>query len=1074
MSTTPRPDWMDSRLFQRNRLPARAWFTPFPDETGARLGDYRQSPLRKSLNGNWKFYFADSPEEAPEAFHTGSKDCLDTWDTIPVPSHWQLQGYGRACYTNQVYPFPADPPFVPTDNPTGCYLKQFEWKLPEADAPGPVYLRFDGVDSAFHCWVNGEEVGYSQGSRLPAEFEISRHLRSGSNVLAVKVYQYSDGSYLESQDTWWFSGIFRDVTLIAPGGTHLWDAKVATTFDDDHVDCTLSVEAAYATTVGETNSPASDGWQAQPVLLDSEGNVVDCGLDSIGLAFDAKGKATASISALVRKPLPWTAETPHLYTLLLNLLNPEGKVVESVPFTVGFRTVKIANGNLLVNGRAILFRGANRHDFDCEKGRALSLEDMEADILLMKRHNLNAVRTAHYPNHPAFLDLCDRYGLWVIDECDLEVHGFQPVDAGMNRLAIDGDWRDAFVERMQRMVERDKNHPSIVLWSLGNETGIGPNHVAMADWTRQADPTRPIHYEGDHEAVVADVYSRMYASVDESRAIGRGDAHYTIPGFKPAPSQYLDKPYILCEYVHAMGNGPGGMKEYQDAFYQYRRLQGGFVWDWIDQGIKQTTPDGRVWYAYGGDFGDWPNDHDFCINGLIFPDRTPSPALIEFKKVIQPVQFEASDLASGKILMRNRYDYLTLDHLSLVWRVLENGRPVTSGECETPTLAPDESVVIEAPFEIPETLAPGGEYTLDLSLKMKEGAEWAEAGHEVAWAQFILPAKGPEVAPLAVDAYPALQVNQSRTELVVSNDNMKVVFDKVRGRIRTLEASGQEIMLAGPQLTFYRAPTRNDDAGHKDESLTAQWRKAGLDHLTHRIDAFDTEIRSNKLARVRVRSRIAAPTQVCGFRCEYIYHILGSGDIFLEVRGDPQGAQLPNELPRIGLELELPGSMEQVMWYGLGPNETYPDIIQSGRLGEWELPLDELTTPYVVPQENGNRSGVRWARFLKPDGSGLMAAGQPLINFSAHSCTTSDLDKAWHLHELPHRDTYTVHLDHAQTGIGSHSCGPGTLPQYRLWTAPFSFSVRLRHVGPARENAESGASQEDSLWPLPTLDELTL
>ncbi|MET0134807.1 MAG: glycoside hydrolase family 2 TIM barrel-domain containing protein, partial [Kibdelosporangium sp.] len=620
-----------------------------------------------SLNGDWRFHLSPSPAAAPDGFSDPGFDD-SSWSTLPVPSNWQMHGHGKPAYTNVQYPFPVDPPYVPSENPTGDYRVSFpvsqEW------LSQPAVLRFDGIDSCGRIWLNGTELGVTRGSRLPTEFDVSAVLRAGDNVLAVRVHQWSSGSYLEDQDMWWLSGIFRDVTLLARpvGGIN---------------DYWLRADYDHTTGAGLLRVSAD-----VPALL----SIPELGIDNESIA--------AQIAA--GRVEPWTAETPRLYDGTLST------ATERVALRIGFRTVSIADGQLRVNGRPIMFKGVNRHEHHPVHGRAVPYETARADVMLMKQHNINAVRTSHYPPHPAFLELCDEFGLWVIDECDLETHGFAEVGWKRNPSS-DPRWKDAYLNRMTRMVERDKNHASIVMWSLGNEAHTGPNLAAMANWARHRDPTRPIHYEGDHDCTYVDVHSRMYATHAEVVAIGEANA----------------MPFIQCEYAHAMGNGPGGLPEYRELFEQYPNCQGGFIWEWLDHGILQRAADGREFYAYGGDFGEENHDGSFVIDGLLFPDRTPSPGLVEFAKISEPVR-----IGPG-LTVSNHYDFLSLDHVAFTWTLEQEGAEVATGSLRVPGVQAGQSVTVAMP-ELPATT---GESWLTVTAALAEDSPWAPAGQVLGWGQ---------------------------------------------------------------------------------------------------------------------------------------------------------------------------------------------------------------------------------------------------------------------------------------------------------------------------------------------------
>ncbi|WP_372632703.1 glycoside hydrolase family 2 TIM barrel-domain containing protein [Cohnella sp.] len=991
-------DWENIQVLERGRAKSRAYFIPFPSASEALGYDRGSSPWFKSLNGFWKFKYAERPDLAPEKFYEEGY-AIGAWDDIRVPGHWQLQGYGNPHYTDLYYPFPVDPPRVPNDNPTGCYVRQFE--LPGHWNGRKIAIKFDGVDSAFHVWINGQFVGYSQGSRLTSEFDVTPYVIGGVNRLAVRVYQWSDGSYLEDQDMWWMSGIFRDVYLVAePAAVRIADYRVVTELDENFRDAILSVRAELAGTLVTGNLKLR--------LLDAEGA-------EVAAAESAVEGGVVDIAVPVRGPALWSAESPALYHLTLELFDRAGRLAEAVAQRVGFRTIEVRDGQFLVNGKAILLKGVNRHDHHPDTGRTVSLATMREDVLMMKRHNINAVRTAHYPNDPRFYDLCDEYGLYVMEETDLETHGFEPL-GNISRLSDDPQWEDAYVDRVRRMVERDKNHPSVLFWSLGNESGFGCNFRAMSAWCKENDPTRLVHYEEDREAEVCDVVSTMYSSVEKMEGFGKLEDH--------------PKPHILCEFAHAMGNGPGGLKEYFETFDAYRRLQGGFVWEWIDHGLTLRQEKGRIDYAYGGDYGDEPNNGNFVIDGLVRPDRTPSPGLIEYKKIIEPVKVE--HLGGGRVRMVNRYDFLTLDHLSVSWSLAIGGRPLRSGVLALPSIEPGESAEMDVPFG-EQGVGRGEEEWLNLSFALKADQAWAKAGHEVVWAQFLLREAGVQAVP---GEGAVLACTEEGRRIAVGNDRFRATFEASRTGLSSWTADGKALTLGGPRLNFWRAPIDND------MYVVADWRKAHLDRLTERVDRFRWERLGASAIRARWTSRIAPPVHDWGFRCETTYTVTGSGLVVVDVLGMPEGKP-PAMLPKIGLQLELPGDAKHVEWYGRGPGESYSDSKQAGKFGVYEMTVDELFTPYVYPQENGNRTDVRWVSATDGAGIGLLAAGAPTLEFSARRYTDRDLEAAKHESDLAPREFITLNLDYRQNGLGSNSCGPAQLPPYAVGSEEFRFRILL-------------------------------
>jgi len=1061
-------DWTDPTTTGRNRLPPHSDVLPYADDGTARAGARAASPWIRTLTGEWEFHLADSPAEAPERFPEPGFEPDDPgrdgdgrdWDTIPVPSNWQTEGYGTPHYTNVVYPFPLDPPNVPTENPTGCYRRAFE--VPDSWDGRQVRLHFEGVDSAFHLWVNGERVGYSEGARLPAEFDVTEHVESGENTVALRVYKWTSGSYIEDQDMWWLSGVFRDVYAYAPPETHVADVDCRTDLDDEYIDAEFSaaVEVASAGLTGASSAASAVASSATPTdatvavdLVDDDGvSVLDAPLTR---EVTVTGGETTSVTVetTVENPDLWTAETPNCYTALVSVEGEDAEPV-TVAETVGFREVEITGGQLRVNGEPITVRGVNRHDIHPEEGRAVSLATMREDVELMKRHNVNAVRTAHYPNDTRFYDLCDEYGLYVLDETDIECHGMEHRDSDrVTHVSDDPDWEATYVDRMVRMVERDKNHPSVVVWSLGNESDFGANHEAMAAETRERDPTRPIHYEPDTDLEVSDIVGPMYPPVD---------------ALEDMAADHPDAPVILCEFVHAMGNGPGNIREYWDAFESHERMQGGFVWDWVDQGLAAETDDGTEIFAYGGGFGDEPNDGNFNINGLVFPDREPSPGLREYRKVVEPVRFESIDPGSGEIAVENRFDFRSLGGLAGTWRVEADGRVLDSGSVDLPDVAPGERGTVSIPVDA-DSLPADGEHLFTVETSLAGDAQWAEAGHTVATGQFDLSTGGDPATVTPGSASP-LSVERTDEGLVVSNADCRVVFDEVRGRLDSLTYRGTELVTDGPEVGLWRAPTDNDqglplprtllstmveraesgdpvtDADVWTIGFAQLWREHGLDSLAFRTDAVDIEEAAgpDDAVEVAVTGRLAPPIYDHGFGVEQVFTVHPTGVVDVDVALDPEGdlSTLPS-LPRVGLDLRLAGDVDDVTWYGRGPGESYVDSAESSLLGRYERSVSDLHTPYVAPQANGNRTDTRWVRFVGGH-TGLEVTADAPFDFAAHHYTTADLEATAHDAELPRRDPVFVSVDHAHCGLGTGSCGPPTLEQYRLSPErTYEFAVRL-------------------------------
>jgi beta-galactosidase len=923
MSVTHDHSYVEDFAPGANVLPPRAWL----DDDSAKL----------PLTGEWSFRLSPSVADAP---HDLKDPDTTGWDTITVPGHWQLSGYGAPAYTNVVYPFPLEPPFVPTDNPTGDYVRTVT--IPADWAGARVVLRFEGVDSRFAVHVNGELAGWSSGSRLPSEFDLTDLVAPGKEArIAVRVHQWSAGSYVEDQDMWWLSGIFREVNLLA--------LKPAAPTD-------VFVHASY---VGGTGTLKVDS--------DVAGTVVVPELD---LEFATGEEVTAAVE-------PWSAESPRLYD---GVVRTEGGEVR---LRIGFRTVAIADGVLTVNGNRVLFNGVNRHEFHPDRGRALTEQDMLDDVLLMKRAGINAVRTSHYPPHPHFLSLCDEYGLYVIDECDLETHGFgyEPEPPKLPNPVMDARFHDDLVSRIERTVHRDKNHPSIIIWSLGNECGMGENLKAMYDRAKEIDPSRPVHYERDTEAEWVDIYSRMYTDPAGCAEIGAD------------PELYRNLPFILCEYGHAMGNGPGGLLDYRELFEKYPRLQGGFIWEWIDHGIR-TTIDGREVYAYGGDFGETIHDGNFVCDGLLFPDRTPSPGMLEYIKVIEPLRIVAD--GNGGVSITNRYEVLDTSDLTFSYVVEVEGSRVDEGELSVPAIAPGET----ASVALPSVDASKPETWVTVTATLTEATSWAEAGHRIAWGQIRL--DEPAAVEAATGGTPATNVSAGVNG---------ISFGDVRNA----------------KLDVWRAPIDND----ANPGVADAWREEGLHRVQHRIVS-----QGERDGAWEVVTRTAPPQLQWGLVSTWRWTAV-DGAVVLDLNVVPEGL-FPEVLPRLGITFELP-KVERVEWFGTGPNEAYVDTREAAAVGKYSATVAELQTPYVRPQENGHRIDTRWATL---DGLRIEAVGT-LFGLTVRDWTTHDLETATHAADLTPGDTTYVTLDIAQTGVGTAACGPALPDRDKLKTAPASLSVRF-------------------------------
>lgn len=1042
--------WENQNNYGVNRLPARAWFTPFHDDGWAAFKASGESNLSVSLNGLWNFHYAEQPETVPAGFEKSDFD-YSNWDQLPVPSCWQMHGYGRPHYTNVQYPFPLNPPFVPSYNPTGCYRRVFE--VPAAWAEHQIRIRFDGIDSAFELFLNGQKIGIGMGSRMPHEFDLTHALRKGRNTLAVRVYQWSAGSYLEDQDMWWLSGIFRNVTLIAFPKIQIADLTVVTELDKNYRDGELKLNAKLQN-LADTDAT---GLKIKAVLRDHNSQIIG----TCETATDLKS-GDASVVPLVMKitsPQKWSAEAPHLYHLLVTLNDANGNVLMAIPLMVGFRKIEIVNGVLLINGQRIFFRGANRHEHHPDYGRTLPLESMIHDIELLKQHNFNAVRTSHYPDDPRWYDLCDRYGIYLIDECDVETHGFSLPDWNNWRQnpLNDPEWEGALVDRMERMVVRDRNHPSVVMWSLGNESGFGCNHHKMATVARKLDPTRPIHYEGDDKLELSDVLSRMYQRLEFLKETANLSG--PITQMEDVPLERLrNKPVLLCEYGHAMGNGPGGLREYWEHFRNHPRSCGGFIWEWIDHGIRCVTNDGTEYFAYGGDFGDEPNDGNFVIDGLITPDRQSSPVMVQLKKLFEPVFVETLDATTGKFRITNQRDSIDLDDLTATWRLVADGDIIQNGLIALPKLNPGASVDITLPFNMPA--CPVRDYWFEFSFTLTHDTLWAQAGHEVAWAQAPLRLSMP-LPPKKILNTGALVAENERVDLSLKAPEFTATFDKASGRFYQWEAQGIKLFEDGPTAQFWRAPTDND-GGLRGSGVATLWRKYGLHALQTRIDTVEIgDIKQNQIV-LNVNSRMGGARVREGIELAYQYRVFANGALLLKYSGQPVG-NWECSWPRVGLTMRLPADLEQVQWYGLGPEESYCDIKDGVRLGHWKATVDDLFFDYVMPQENGNRTETRWATMTNAFGKGFLVTALRNFDFSAHWFTADDLTAAKHTYDLKRRNFITFNLDLAQNGIGSNSCGPEPWPGYALKPEHFAIEFIFIPIDLERENPMAIARAARSL-----------
>ena len=1026
------------------RLAPRAFFHTYATEAEALAGG--ENPYSMTLNGEWRFKWFENPDLVTDEFRPDADD--SQWDRIAVPGCWDMQGYGYPHYTNINMPFPDYPPSVPLDrNPAAVYRRTFT--LPESWRGRRTVLRFDGVENLFYAFVNGALAGFSKDSRGASEFDITEKLVEGENKISVFVIQYSDAAYVEDQDQWWHAGIVRNVTLLSRPVNRIEDICVTSTLDDSLENGLLKLELIArlkplkgAFSEGNNgmveycvNRP-QEGWFFDLRLLDAVGCEVwkattDVGHKlSEGVYFNAKDPAR--LFGYLEAKLPaihaWNAEDPYRYTLTVTLRNQERGVMESSAIKIGFRRVEVRRRELLINGKPVLIQGVNRHEHDPRTGRTLSIESMRRDLILMKQFNVNAIRTSHYPDAPEFYDLCDELGFYVFDEANIENHGF------FYDMCSNPSWGESYLDRVIHLVTRDRNHPSVVVWSLGNESGYGANHAALAGWIREADPSRPLHceraiYSPDRggwapnlNRGITDIIAPMYPQIDSIINWARTQTED-------------DRPLICCEYSHAMGNSNGCLKEYFDAFRHYHGLQGGFIWEWCDHGIYKRGADGREFFAYGGDFGDQPNDFNFVCDGLVSPDRIPHPGLYEFKKLAAPAEFSAVDLNCGRIQIRNRRWFTSLDDCEVVWTLTVNGRAAQTGTLAVPHLDSDFAIpdftayaahdlftlnrkntaVLTIPYSRPSDLRIGDECRLLVSLRLKAANAWAPAGHELGWEEFAVPYQSrllPE--PEAV-----------RPGTLEVAENGVLSLSDGSARIETEAA-----------LNTWRATTDNDCRRHRfgkmnfGNSAGNIWLSEGL---------FDLNCTERKVCRETGKTVVVSRY---GELAVHTLTIVPEADGSFRFENVMEYAQSLTDLPRIGIVLELPQSFTDVEYWGRGPQENYRDRCAGYPVGRYNTTVDAMEETYIMPQESGNRTDVR-ELIVSDGGHRLAIVPESVMEFSISRYSARAKQAAMHRHELKESGRIYLNLDLLQRGVGTESCGPDTLPKYRIPGGVYRFTFRL-------------------------------
>lgn len=1005
------PDWQNPNVVRINKEAPRAYFIPFQDEGAAVKNDRNLSDRIFLLNGAWEFLFFNNPHEiAGNRFLTGNRI---KWGEINVPGNWELQGYGYPIYVNVKYPFlPVNPPLVPeSQNPVGIYKKSFD--LPERWQGKEIFACFGGVKSGFYLWVNGKKAGYSEDSKTAAEFNITRYIQSGKNSIVLKVFRWSDGAYLEDQDMWDISGIERDVYLMVRPQIYIRDIKIVSDLTDHY---TNGVFGADIDVYSGGKYNGKKGIIALKLFY-PDGRLLF--QSSRTIVHDRNTQKRYAFNTIFKNVKPWTAETPNLYRLIVSLSDENRKIQEFIPVRIGFRNIKIQNGQLLVNGKPVIMRGVNRHDHDPITGKYITGKRMLQDIRTMKRFNINAVRTSHYPNDPRWLELCDRYGLYVVCEANIESHG---MGYGEKSLAKDMMWLAAHMDRTRNMVEIYKNFPSIITWSLGNEGGAGINFQYTYDWLKGKDASRPVQYERvmryldntfafrDH---ATDIACPMYPYLKEIEGYCRGNP---------------EKPLILCEYVHAMGNSVGELTDYWNLVRQYKNFQGGFIWDWVDQGLLKTDKQGRKYYAYGGDFGPAGvlSDGNFLINGLVDPERRPHPHIYEVKKVYQQIRVEALDLPLGKIRIINEYDFINLNRFQGMWRLLKDGAEIRSGVLSALDAGPGESKIFQ--LDIPDFTKIGdGELILDVSFQTKEGKGVIPAGHEVAWTQLSV-GEGGNDRKEERRILPATIMDGGGVKILAHGD-WKILVSNRTGLIEKMSI-GKQTFFEKMRLNFWRAPNDNDKSS---ETGSRSWKAVGLDRIQFKaseIREFGSYIVSDVVVSAKDKRKL--------FDAQITYYFSGEGALGIKTELKPSG--IVKTMAKIGWQMTFPKEYCNVSWYGNGPHETYSDRKTSGRVGIYHTSVFDLYEPYIRPQDFGNRTDIRWIE-LSNGTNPVRFSGEGLMNFSAYHFTDQQIDNAAHTGELVPENFTTFNFDYRVNGVGTASCGPDNLKKYVIHANSTNFSI---------------------------------
>lgn len=1010
-------DWENPEIFAINKEATRVTSLPYPSEDLALKNNPASSSYYMLLSGKWQFQWSPKPDDRPVNFYKQNFDA-SAWKTIPVPSNWELEGYGIPIYTNIRYPFPQNPPFIGhDDNPVGSYRRMFT--IDKSWIGRRVFLHFNAGTSGMYVWVNGQKVGYSQVTKSPVEFDITPFVKAGENLMAVEVYRWTDGSYIEDQDFWRLSGIDRDVYLYSTDQTRIFDFFVKTKLDEDYTNAQLIADVTL-----KNYNNANENNELELTLYKTSGEKIFS--KSAKVALTANGNTTLTIENEVKSPDLWSAETPVLYHVVLTLKNAKGKIIESTSTRIGFRSVELKNGQLMVNGKRIMVHGVNLHEHNDKTGHYVPVETIKKDIMVMKQFNVNAIRTSHYPHSTNLYELCDEYGMYVVDEANIETHAmgaeYQAWFDKLKHPAYLPQWEAAHLDRITRLVERDKNHPSVIIWSLGNECGNGPVFYKAYDWIKHRDSTRLVQFEQAGENTNTDIVCPMYPSIEHMK--------------KYADREKVDRPFIMCEYSHAMGNSNGNFKEYWDIINNSPNMQGGFIWDWVDQGLLTSDEQGNSFWGYGGDLGSGHlhNDENFCLNGLVNPDRTPHPGLFEVKKMYQNIEFTSANPESGTINIKNNFNYTPLSDFNFQWELLLNGNIIGKGKVN-PGEKPGETSTVK--LDLPKlAIETGKEYLLNIYAFTKNATELIPAAHEVAREQFDLNLKAWFVKSEESTGNNTLNVKEDQLFIAISGENFELRFDKQKGEITTYRLKGQNILENGPQPNFWRAPVDND-FGNKMPPKLAVWRNAG----NHK------SLSNLKIEKANDLVRINASFTLDDVESELnaVYTINPNGKITVDLSYTAGKNDLP-EMPRFGMALVLPNEFDQYTYYGRGPWENYSDRNNASFLGIYNSSVADQYVAYLRPQENGNKTDLRWLTLTNKNGLGIKIEGSQPLSITVLHNPVADFDpgerkQQRHTIDIHPREQVYLYVDLAQRGLGGDdSWGRRPHDQYRLTANEYRYS----------------------------------